>query len=127
MKIVSIQDNNGNQVEVDLKEFIKHINEVNGIKLDKITFLPNGADTNFLKHKQPDEKLLSKWDIRNKKVFLYVGTHAFYHGLDVIIEAASLLKNNQEILFLMVGDGPERKRIIKKAKDLKLTNTKLSK
>ena len=27
MKIVSIQDNNGNQVEVDLKEFINHINE----------------------------------------------------------------------------------------------------
>ena len=25
MKIVSIQDNNGNQVEVDLKEFINHI------------------------------------------------------------------------------------------------------
>ena len=27
MKTVSIQDNNGNQVEVDLKEFINHINE----------------------------------------------------------------------------------------------------
>ncbi len=35
MKIVSIQDNNGNQVEVDLKEFINHINEFhkNGISI----------------------------------------------------------------------------------------------
>ena len=35
MKIVSIQDNNGNQVEVDLKKFINHINEFhkNGISI----------------------------------------------------------------------------------------------
>ena len=35
MKTVSIQDNNGNQVEVDLKEFINHINEFhkNGISI----------------------------------------------------------------------------------------------
>ena len=112
------------KVSTVTEAFIKHINEANGINLDKITFLPNGADTNFLKNNPPSEELLSKWDVRNKKIFLYVGTHAFYHGLDVIIEAASLLKNNEEILFLMVGDGPERKRIIKKAKDLKLKNIK---
>ena len=94
--------------------------------MDKITFLPNGADTNFLKSVPPNHDLLSKWDIRNKKIFLYVGTHAFYHGLDVIIETASLLKNNEEILFLMIGDGPERKRIIQKAKDLNLRNIKFA-
>ena len=35
-----------------------------------------------------------------------------------------VLKNNEEILFLMIGDGPERKRIIKKADTLKLNNMK---
>ena len=112
------------KVSTVTEAFMKHINEVNGINMDKITFLPNGADTNFLKPIPPNKNLLSKWDIRNKKVFLYVGTHAFYHGLDVIIETASLLKNNEEILFLMIGDGPERKRIIKKAATLKLKNIK---
>ena len=104
--------------------FMEHINKANGIEMDKITFLPNGADTNFLKPLPPNEDVLSKWDIKNKKIFLYVGTHAFYHGLDVIVETASLLKNNEEILFLMIGDGPERKRIIKKADTLKLNNMK---
>ena len=35
MKKVSIHDNNGNEVEVDLKGFVKHINEFqkNGISL----------------------------------------------------------------------------------------------
>ena len=112
------------KVSTVTEAFMTYINKNNGIEMDKITFLPNGADTNFLKSVPPNQNLLSKWDIRNKKIFLYVGTHAFYHGLDVIIETASLLKNNKEILFLMIGDGPERKRIIKKAKDLNLTNIK---
>jgi glycosyltransferase involved in cell wall biosynthesis len=112
------------KVSTVTEAFMTYINESNGINRDKITFLPNGADTNFLKSVPPNHDLLSKWDIRNKKIFLYVGTHAFYHGLDVIIETASLLKNNEEILFLMIGDGPERKRIIKKAKDLNLRNIK---
>ena len=35
MKIVSIHDNNGNKVEVNLEEFVKHINEFhkNGISI----------------------------------------------------------------------------------------------
>jgi len=60
--------------------------------------------------------------LRGKKVFLYVGTHASYHGLDVLIDAAALLRERQDIAFLMVGDGPERIRIKQKAADLKLSN-----
>lgn len=112
------------KVSTVTEAFMRYINENNGINLNKITFLPNGADTNFLQPRPPNKDLLSKWDIRNKKVFLYVGTHAFYHGLDVIIETASILKKNEEILFLMIGDGPERTRIIKKAEALKLKNIK---
>ena len=35
MKIISIHDNNGNKVEVNLEEFVKHINEFhkNGISI----------------------------------------------------------------------------------------------
>jgi len=112
------------KVSTVTEAFMKHINEHNGIDKNKITFLPNGADTNFLKPKPPNKELLSKWNINNQKVFVYVGTHAFYHGLDVIVETAALLKNNEEILFLMIGDGPERKRIIEKAQTLKLKNIK---
>jgi len=101
--------------------FIDHF-ESRGLPRDKITFLPNGADTNFLRPGPPRDALLDRWKLRGKRVFLYVGTHAFYHGLDVIIQAADLLRGREDIAFLMVGDGPERGRIKQMAADLKLTN-----
>lgn len=101
--------------------FMTHIHE-RGIEKNKITYLPNGADTNFLKPLFPNKKLISKWNLGNKKVFLYVGTHAFYHGLEIIIKAASILKNNKDIIFLMIGNGPERERIINMAESEHLDN-----
>jgi len=44
---------------------------------EQITFLPNGADTNFLKPQPASRELLDRWQLHGKKVFLYVGTHAF--------------------------------------------------
>ena len=55
-------------------------------------------------------------------MFLYVGTHAFYHGLDTLIEAATQLRDNPDIAFLLIGDGPERNRIKQMAADRKLPN-----
>src|SRR5439155_11600544 len=52
-----------------------------------------------------------KWQLHGKKAFVYVGTHAYYHGLDTLIAAAEILKTDREIKIVMVGDGPERERI----------------
>jgi colanic acid biosynthesis glycosyl transferase WcaI len=101
--------------------FINHF-ESRGLPRNQITFLPNGADTDFLKPSPPSSALLDRWNLHGKKVFLYVGTHAFYHGLDVLIDAAAMLQDQKDIAFLMVGDGPERIRLKQKAADLKLTN-----
>jgi glycosyltransferase involved in cell wall biosynthesis len=89
--------------------FIDHF-EQRGLPRAHLSFLPNGADTEFLRPLQPSQRLLDRWNLRGKKVFLYVGTHAYYHGLDTLIEAAGLL-SDPEISVLMVGDGPERARL----------------
>jgi len=101
--------------------FIQHFQD-RGLSREKLTFLPNGADTEFLTPRAPVEDMLERWNLQGKKVFLYVGTHAFYHGLDTLIQAAKLLKNDTAIAFLMIGNGPERQRIIKLAEDLGVTN-----
>jgi len=92
-----------------------------GSPRQKITFLPNGADSDFLKPRPPSRALLDRWGLHNRKVFVYVGTHAYYHGLDVIIEAATLLRDREDIAFLMIGDGPERIRIKQMAVDRHLS------
>src|SRR5206468_4414734 len=67
-------------------------------------------------------ELLDRWNLRDKIVFLYVGTHAFYHGLDTLIEAAALLSDRDNLAFLLIGDGPERARLERMCSDKGLTN-----
>ena len=101
--------------------FIEHFQK-RGLPRTQITFLPNGADTEFLKPQPPSRALLDRWQLHDKKVFLYVGTHAYYHGLDTLIEAAALLRERSDIVFLMIGDGPERARLKQLSVDYGLTN-----
>ena len=90
--------------------FVEHFKS-RGLPEQQITFLPNGADIEFLKPRAPSQELLNRWKLHGKKVFLYVGTHAYYHGLETLIDAAALLRNDSEMVFLLVGDGPERERL----------------
>jgi colanic acid biosynthesis glycosyl transferase WcaI len=101
--------------------FIEHFRN-RGLSEEQITFLPNGADTDFLKPRPPSQQLLDRWGLHGKKVFLYVGTHAYYHGLEILIEAATLLRTNSNIAFLMIGEGPERTRLKAMCVDRKLDN-----
>lgn len=82
-----------------------------GVPAEKITFLPNGADTEFLKPLPPSTELLDAWGLRGKKVIVAVGTMTYYQALDTIVEAAEKLSSDPEIVIVMVGDGPERARI----------------
>ena len=101
--------------------FIEHF-EARGVPREQITFLPNGADTSFLRPKPACRDMLDRWNLHDKKIFVYVGTHAYYHGLDTLINAARLLQGQEKIAFLMIGNGPERQRIRKLAEELKLAN-----
>jgi len=102
-------------------KFIEHFQN-RGLPREQITFLPNGADTDFFTPKAPSRELLERWGLHGKKIFLYVGTHAYYHGLDTLIAAAALVRDDPNIVFLMVGEGPERARLKKLCENQKMSN-----
>ena len=101
--------------------FIKHF-EDRGIPRHRISFLPNGADTELLRPCPPDMGLVDAWGLQKKLAVVYVGTHAYYHGLDTLVCAAELLQTDPRIRIVMVGDGPERERIRELASSKSLTN-----
>jgi colanic acid biosynthesis glycosyl transferase WcaI len=109
------------KVSTVTKSFIDHI-ESRGIPRKQITFLPNGADADFLKPVPSCQELLERWGLQGKKVFLYVGTHGYYHGLNTLIEAAAMLKERDDLAFLLIGDGPERTSLRNMVARLKLKN-----
>jgi glycosyltransferase involved in cell wall biosynthesis len=101
--------------------FIDHFVE-RGVPRERVTFLPNGADTEFLRPLPPSKRLLERWGLQGKKVFVYVGTHAFYHGLETLLGAAERLAARRDIAVLLVGDGPERERLKRLAGERGLEN-----
>ena len=101
--------------------FIEHF-QSRGLPAEQLTFLPNGADSEFLKPQETCQEMLKRWGLKGKKVFVYVGTHAYYHGLDTLIEAATILRDKSNIAFLMIGNGPERPRLKEMVAERQLTN-----
>jgi glycosyltransferase involved in cell wall biosynthesis len=56
-------------------------------------------------------------------VLLYAGILGHAQGLEVVLKAADLLKDNKRIRFIIVGAGPERDRLLKMKDALSLENT----
>jgi uncharacterized heparinase superfamily protein/glycosyltransferase involved in cell wall biosynthesis len=89
---------------------------------DKISVIKNGADLTLFRQSGDAGETRRRFGLDGRFVAAYVGTHGMAHGLDTIVDAASLLRNDPRIGFLMVGDGAERIRLAGKAAALKLDN-----
>lgn len=102
---------------------IKTLVESKGVPEDKILFLPNGVDVEMFRPMEPDKELASILGVSGKKVIIFAGGLGYAQGLDVVINAMSLLKNRlQDLVFILLGSGPERGRLINLAKRLALNN-----
>lgn len=55
-------------------------------------------------------------------VCVHVGAVGMSNGLDQVVRVADRLRDDPEFLFVLVGDGRERPRLMKMAEELKLTN-----
>ncbi|MBU1076014.1 MAG: glycosyltransferase family 4 protein, partial [Spirochaetes bacterium] len=96
-----------------------------GFAKNKVEVITNGVDIEFLRPMIKDREWLKK--VKGEKRFIigYLGNHGIAQKLDTIIEAAVMLVKNRDILFLLAGDGPEKNRLIKSIRKLKLTNIRM--
>ena len=78
-----------------------------GIDADKITVLPNAVDPDKFRIMQKDESLEKRLNFKGKVVIGYIGSFVKYEGLDILLEACSLLYKKIGDIFrlLLVGDG----------------------
>jgi glycosyltransferase involved in cell wall biosynthesis len=93
-----------------------------GIPSEKITVIKNGADLGIFKFAPRDESFLAANGLQGRFVASYVGTHGMAHGLEVILEAAQILRDRRDIGFLLVGDGADRRRLLAKRDAMGLKN-----
>lgn len=94
-----------------------------GVNPKKISVFKNGANLELFKPRGKKIELEQKLKLQNKTVFAYIGTHGMAHGLSFILDSIKPLEeSNPELAFLFIGDGAEKKNLLKQAKDLKLKN-----
>ena len=94
-----------------------------GIPADKVSVIKNGADLSLYK-KPPHghQDLARQLGVEGKFVASYFGTHGMAHHLETVLEAADELRDNKDIVFLLVGDGAERRRLVDMRNEMKLSN-----
>ena len=102
--------------------FVDHFVRYRGVPRARMSFLPNGADTEALRPLPPDEAYRELLGVTGRTVFTYAGTHAHYQGLEVIIETAKRLRYRKDIVILMVGQGPMRQTLMEMARQADLDN-----
>lgn len=96
-----------------------------GVKLHRLRFLPNWVETlrfNAFVSESTEfvEQLLG---IKStKKILLYSGNMGEKQGLDLLIQAASMLRDRGDLLFLLVGGGAVEANLKKMVSDLNLSN-----
>lgn len=93
-----------------------------GIPGDKIAVVINGVDLWRYGPRTRDKGLADQWNLGGKFVLGYVGTHGMAHGLSNILDAAELLKERDDIRFLLAGDGAERTALMARAQNDQINN-----
>lgn len=80
----------------------------------KTFWLPNGADLNYYdpKNTGPGDWRKVNGISENDHVFLYAGIIGIAQGLEIILEAAVKLKDNERLKFVLLGNGPEKERLV---------------
>lgn len=90
-----------------------------GVIKDRIVLLPNWVSLQHIRPMPRDQSLRSELGFSDDVVVvLYSGNMGEKQGLELIVEAAALLKRNQDIRFVLAGTGSARDRMESASKAL---------
>jgi glycosyltransferase involved in cell wall biosynthesis len=90
---------------------------------DLATFhLSNGVDTSLFRPDRSTKEARDTLNSNGKLVVLYAGLHGLAQGLEQVLEAAEILRQESDVQFVLIGDGPEKKSLLQHAKKRNLSN-----
>ena len=97
-----------------------------GVDGNKIKVVTNGVDLKRFKPCPKDELLVEKYQLKDKFVAGYIGTHGMAHALETILDAADIIKKikdyTDDFRFIMLGHGARKADLIAMAKAKGLEN-----
>ncbi|MGC8991665.1 MAG: glycosyltransferase family 4 protein, partial [Verrucomicrobiia bacterium] len=96
-----------------------------GVPAEKIAVIKNGVDLSFFRPRSMPAMLRQELGLEGRFVVSYIGTLGMAHAVDRIVEVADLLRAEQDLMFVLVGDGAERKRVENMVREKRLTNVRV--
>lgn len=89
-----------------------------GVLPARIHQLRNWADISAIKPLVAESSYRTLWGITTPHVALYSGNIANKQGIDIVLDAARLLRHRTDLTFVVCGQGPNRAALEEKARDL---------
>ncbi len=84
-----------------------------GIPAEKIVLIPNGLDDRFIESPTDSpETIRERLGLKDKFVVSYIGTLGMSHALETMIEAATAMRDDAGIHFLLIGEGAEKAQLM---------------
>lgn len=82
-----------------------------GMNAEKFEYIPNGIDADELSDSEPVDDEITGQIPKCKFIVGHIGTMGMSHSLDCFISAANKMTSDNDFHFVLVGDGPEKKRL----------------
>ncbi len=95
-----------------------------GVPSNKIETLHNWADVMRIQPLPKDNWFRRRHGLNGQFVVLFAGNHGYVSALETVVEAACLLRDEPNVLFLFVGEGSVKSRLALLARQLDLKNVR---
>lgn len=97
-----------------------------GLKKGGFVYITNGIVAEDWEHPeqlpQLHAEILESFQQENKFIVGYFGGHALSNALDVLIDLAKSFQDNEQVLFVLVGNGVEKKKLQKRVQNENMDN-----
>ena len=106
-------------VMVNSPGYIDHVRK-HGAR--QVELVQNGADPDMFDPRVDGHNFRCEHDLQDKFIALYAGAHGMSNDLEVVLQAAELLRNETGIRLVLIGDGKEKPALQARASAMNLPN-----
>jgi colanic acid biosynthesis glycosyl transferase WcaI len=90
--------------------------KLRGNRADRVRVIPNFVDTEHIKPMSKENRYREEFGLTGKTVVMYAGNVGFSQSLDLVLEAATALAHDPDLVFVINGGGSARADLERKAK-----------
>ncbi len=105
--------------------FKQHLIRYWNVLPEKVSIVENGVETDLFRANPAGKDIRKQLKLEDRFVICYIGTMGNAHGLETMIASAEELQTAfPSAMFLLIGEGAEKDRIVELAAERGLSNTR---